>query len=155
MATMNDATTGRELVLTRLFDAPRELVFRCWTEPGDLAKWFGPAGFTAPSVTVNATEGGAWRTCIRNAESGEEYWASGVYLEVVPPQRLVFSFRWDPREGQPLEDTLVTVTLADLDGKTEMTFQQSGFLTDASRDGHEEGWRETFEDLLAYVRSVR
>jgi uncharacterized protein YndB with AHSA1/START domain len=155
MTTMNDATTGRELVITRLFDAPRELVFRCWTEPEHLAKWFGPAGFTAPSVTVNATEGGTWRTCIRDAERGEEYWASGVYLEIVEPERLVFSFRWDPQEGQPREDTLVTVILADRDGKTEMTFRQSGFLTDASCEGHEDGWRETFDDLRAYVRSVR
>ncbi|MGH3759202.1 SRPBCC family protein [Actinophytocola sp.] len=155
MRTMNDPATDHELVITRLFDAPRELVFRCWTEPDHLAEWWGPTGFTAPSVTVNATDGGTWRTCMRDTESGREYWASGVYLEIVPPERLVFSFRWDRREDQPVEDTLVTITFAERDGKTEMTFHQSGFATVASRDGHAEGWTETFDDLHGYVRRGR
>jgi len=147
MSTMSETATERELVITRLFDAPRELVFRMWTDPEHLAKWWGPTGFTAPSVEVDVTEGGAWRTCMRDSADGAEYWSSGVYLEVVPPEKLVFSFRWDPREGQPDEDTLVTVTFADRDGKTELTFHQSGFVTDASRDGHLDGWRETLDDL--------
>jgi uncharacterized protein YndB with AHSA1/START domain len=147
--------TARELTITRIFDAPRELVFRCWTDPNHLAKWFGPAGFTAPSVTAHATEGGSWRVCIRDAEQGLEFWAGGVYLEVVPPERLVFSFQWDPQGGQPVEDTLVTVVLAEHDGKTEMTFHQTGFDTVRSRDGHTDGWRETFDDLAGYLRSTR
>ncbi|MPZ83130.1 MAG: SRPBCC domain-containing protein [Actinophytocola sp.] len=147
---MSDTATERELVITRVFDAPRELVFECWTDPNHLARWWGPSGFTAPSVTVNGTEGGAWRTCIRN-EEGVEYWSSGVYLEIRPPERLVFSFTWDPVADQPVEDTLVTVTFADRDGKTEMAFHQSGFDTVESRDGHESGWRECFADLAAYV----
>lgn len=153
--TMNDAAATHELTLTRVFDAPRELVFRCWTDPDQLAGWWGPTGFTAASVTVNATEGGSWRTCIRSAERGEEYWASGVYLEIVPPRRLVFSFAWDTRDDQPVEDTLVTVTFAERDGKTEMTFHQSGFGTAASRDGHADGWRETFDDLGGHLGSTR
>lgn len=138
----------RELVITKVFDAPRELVFSCWTDPNHLAEWWGPKGFTAPSVTVNVTEGGAWRTCIRDQAGDGEYWSSGVYLEVVPPERLVFSFAWDRPDA---EDTLVTVTFAERDGKTEMTFQQSGFHTVESRDGHTEGWQEAFDDLAHYV----
>jgi uncharacterized protein YndB with AHSA1/START domain len=147
---MNEATAERELVITRVLDAPRELVYRCWTEPDHLAKWWGPEGFRGSSITVNPVEGGAWRFCMRNAE-GEEHWASGVYLEVVPPERLVFSLRWDPEEDRPLEDTLVTVTLADRDGKTEMTFHQSGFVTDDSRDDHVTGWRSTFDGLASHL----
>jgi uncharacterized protein YndB with AHSA1/START domain len=147
---MNEATTERELVITRVLDAPRELVYRCWTEPDHLAKWWGPEGFHGSSITVNPVEGGAWRFCMRNA-GGEEHWASGVYLEAVPPARLVFSLRWDPEEDRPLEDTLVTVTFADRDGKTEMTFHQSGFVTDDSRDGHVTGWRSTFDDLARHL----
>ena len=153
MPTMNETAseTTRELTITRLFDAPRELVFRCWTDPDHLASWFGPAGFTAPSVTAKAVEGGAWRICIRGAD-GAEHWASGVYVEVVAPERLVFSFRWDAEgEGPEPEDTLVTIAFADRDGKTEMAFHQSGFASDASRDGHVEGWRESFDDLTAQL----
>ena len=156
MPTVSDTTSGtaRELTIVRLFDAPRDLVFRCWTDPDHLASWFGPAGFTAPSVTANAVEGGTWRICIRDAE-GAEHWASGGYVEVVAPERLVFSFRWDTGdERQQLEDSLVTITFADRDGKTEMTFHQSGFVTDASRDGHVDGWRETFDDLAAHLGEV-
>jgi uncharacterized protein YndB with AHSA1/START domain len=156
MPTMSDTATDRELVLTRLFDAPRELVFRCWTDPADLVRWWGPTGFAAASVSVDATEGGAWRICIRNPEDGTEYRASGVYLAVVPPERLVFSFAWDDQDGDQIrEDTLVTIDLADRDGKTEMTFHQTGFLTVASRDGHAGGWREGFDDLHNYLGSIR
>jgi uncharacterized protein YndB with AHSA1/START domain len=145
--------TARELTITRLFDAPRELVFRCWTDPDHLAKWFGPTGFTAPSVTANAVEGGAWRICIREPD-GTEHWSSGVYVEVVAPERLVFSFRWDDQDGEP-EDTLVTIAFADRDGKTEMTFHQSGFVTVPSRDGHVEGWRESFADLATHLEGAK
>jgi uncharacterized protein YndB with AHSA1/START domain len=158
MPTMSETATDRELVITRMFDAPRELVFRCWTDQDHLAKWFGPTGFTATSVTADATEGGAWRICIHGASDGGnevDHWASGVYLEVVPPERLVFSFRWDQQGGEPVEDTLVTITFADLDGKTEMTFHQAGFDTVESRDGHTEGWRETFDDLNGHLASNR
>jgi uncharacterized protein YndB with AHSA1/START domain len=145
--------TARELTITRLFDAPPELVFRCWTDPDHLAKWFGPTGFTAPSVTTNAVEGGAWRICIREP-GGAEHWAGGVYVEVVPPERLVFSFRWEEQEGEP-EDTLVTITFAGRDGKTEMTFHQSGFVAARSRDGHVEGWRESFADLATHLEGAK
>ncbi|HEY0450738.1 SRPBCC domain-containing protein [Actinophytocola sp.] len=148
---MSDTASERELVVTRVFDAPRELVFECWTDPDHLAKWWGPTGFTALSVTVDATGGGAWRTCIRDTADGTDYWAGGVYLEIVAPERLVFSFSWDPQGDQPVEDTLVTVTFADRDGKTEMTFHQAGFVSDPSRDGHEDGWRQSFADLAGYL----
>ncbi len=148
---MSDTATDRELVITRVFDAPRELVFRCWTDPAELVGWWGPTGFAATSVSADATEGGAWRIRIHNAADGTGHWASGVYLEVVPPERLVFSFAWD-EQGEQREDTLVTIVFADRDGKTEMTFHQAGFVTDASRDGHVEGWRESFDDLHAYLR---
>jgi uncharacterized protein YndB with AHSA1/START domain len=150
MPTVSETT--RELVITRVFDAPRELVFRCWTDPGQVAAWWGPTGFTAEVVTAEVAVGGAWRTGIRNSADGAEYWCGGVYLEVVPPSRLVFSFAWD---GEDAEDTLVTVTFAERDGKTEMTFRQSGFRTDESRDGHVDGWRESFDDLGNHLDNLR
>ncbi|MFD6071976.1 SRPBCC domain-containing protein, partial [Amycolatopsis lurida] len=86
-----------DLTITRLLDAPRELVFRVWTDPDHLAQWWGPTGFRATSCTVNLTEGGKWRICMSDGET--EFWASGVYHEIVPPERLVFSFAWEEPEG--------------------------------------------------------
>lgn len=141
-----------DLTITRLFDAPRELVFEAWTNPDHLARWWGPAGFHATSCTVRLEEGGRWRTCM--TDGTDEHWASGVYHEIVPPERLVFSFSWEEPKGTREHDTLVTVTLDDRDGKTEMTFHQAIFRTVESRDGHVEGWRESFTDLAAYLKET-
>jgi uncharacterized protein YndB with AHSA1/START domain len=138
-----------DLTITRLFDAPRDLVFEAWTNPDHLARWWGPKGFTATSVTVKLEEGGRWRTCISNGD--DAFWAQGVYHEIVPPERLVFSFSWEEPEGTPDHDTLVTVTFADRDGKTEMTFHQAVFRTVAERDGHVGGWQECFADLATHL----
>jgi uncharacterized protein YndB with AHSA1/START domain len=139
------------LSITRLFDAPRELVFEAWTNPDHLAKWWGPAGFTTASCTVNLTEGGGWRTCMRDNVDGVEIWARGTYREIVAPERLVFSFAWEEPPGVPGLDTLVSVTFADRDGKTEMTFQQAVFESAEDRDSHRSGWQGCFDDLAGYL----
>jgi len=146
--------TDLDLTLTRVFDAPRELVFEVWTNPDHLAKWWGPTGFTATSCTVKLAEGGQWRTCIRDSANDVERWAGGVYHEIRRPERLVFSFAWEEPTGAPGHDTLVTVTFADRDGRTEMTFHQAIFETVESRDGHEGGWRESFDDLNAHLDAI-
>jgi uncharacterized protein YndB with AHSA1/START domain len=146
-------TTDLDLTITRTFDAPRELVFEAWTNPDHLARWWGPTGFTAESVTVELDEGGAWRTCIRGYD--KELWSSGVYHEIKRPERLVFSFAWEDPAGTPGHDTLVTVVFEERDGKTEMTFHQEIFETVEDRDGHEGGWRAAFDDLDRYLeRSI-
>jgi uncharacterized protein YndB with AHSA1/START domain len=146
-------TTDHELTITRVFDAPRELVFEAWTNPDHLARWWGPTGFTASSCTVRLTEGGQWRTCIRDGD-GSEFWASGIYREIVRPERLAFSFAWDEPDGSRGHDTLVTITFSDRGGKTEMTFHQAIFESVKSRDGHESGWAETFADLTDYLKET-
>lgn len=146
-------TTDLELTITRVFDAPRELVFEVWTNPDHLARWWGPTGFTATSATIRLAEGGQWRTCIRN-DDGMELWARGVYHEIVAPERLVFSFSWEEPDGTPGHDTLVTVTFTDRDGKTEMSFHQAVFPTVESRDNHVGGWAESFADLTAYLKET-
>jgi uncharacterized protein YndB with AHSA1/START domain len=99
----------RVLVITRVFDAPRSLVFKVWTQPEHLVRWWGPRGFTTPSCKMDVRAGGAYRTCIRSPE-GKDYWMRGVYREIVEPDRLVFTFAWEVEEGQPGHETLVTVT---------------------------------------------
>ncbi|SEF34273.1 Uncharacterized conserved protein YndB, AHSA1/START domain [Amycolatopsis pretoriensis] len=136
-----------DLTITRVFDAPRELVYAAWTEPDHVASWFGPQGFTCTAVTVAPRPGGRWRACIHSPE-GEDLWVGGVYREVDAPERLAFTFAWEAREPE----TLVEIGFADLGGKTEMTFTQTGFPTAAERDDHDEGWTSSFEDLTGHLR---
>ncbi|MFE0023897.1 SRPBCC domain-containing protein [Amycolatopsis sp. NPDC059021] len=139
-----------ELTITRVFDAPRELVFAAWTDPDQLAAWLGPKGYTAPAVTLDPRPEGAWRACIRNEAGDDEHWMHGTYREISAPERLVFTFTWDT-EGDMRGQTLVTIDFADLGGKTEMTFHQTGFPSAAERDGHHGGWSEAFDDLMLHL----
>jgi uncharacterized protein YndB with AHSA1/START domain len=143
----------RELVITRVFDAPRELVFRVWTEPKHVMSWWGPKGFTMTSWTMDLRPGGTWRGCIRSPE-GLDYWAEGEYREIVPPERLVFTFAWDDEHNQPTTQTLVTIGFADYGGKTKFTFQQTPFERVEDRDGHVEGWSQSFDRLASHLAEL-
>ena len=141
----------RVLVVTRVFDAPRPLVYAAWTEPDRLTRWWGPRGFTVVFSEVDARVGGAWRVRMRSPE-GDEHTSGGVYREITPPERLVFTHAWEGCEdGEPGHETLVTITFAEDAGKTRMTFRQAVFATSSSRDSHEEGWSSAFEVLGEYL----
>lgn len=145
-ATAND----NEVIITRTFDAPRELVWKVWTE--DAGKWSAPPQFTMPVSEGDLRPGGTWRACMKNRNDGSEIWLGGVYKEVVKPEKLVFTHAWDGRDGNPGPDTLVTVTFTDKGGKTEMHFRQTGFDSVESRNGHSEGWNECFDTLGDFLR---
>jgi uncharacterized protein YndB with AHSA1/START domain len=152
-ADKTQAESGRELVITRVFDAPRELVFRAWVDPEHLVRWSAPKGFTIWFNEGEVRPGGSYRLCMRSPE-GEDHWLRGVYREIVEPERLVFTHVW---ESDPDHETVVTVTFAERGGKTEMTFRQGPFKSAESRDGHAEGWTECFEkldDLLASIHAA-
>ena len=140
-----------ELIITRVFDAPRELVWKAWTDPVQCAKWMGPRGFTAHSITRDPRPGGAWRTCLRRDEDGEELWHGGVTREIVEPDRLVFTFAWDGDDGKPENEMLITLTFIEENGKTKMTLHQTGFRSVEQRDGHNGGWNSTFDRLEELV----
>jgi uncharacterized protein YndB with AHSA1/START domain len=120
----------RELVITRILDAPRELVFKAWTEPDRAIRWWGPRGFTTAHYELDFRPDGAYRVCMRSPE-GTEHWQRGVCREVVEPERLVFTFAWEDSEGKPGHETVVTVTLAEFGAKTKLTFAPGRL-----RDGH-------------------
>src|SRR5216683_738616 len=105
--------TDRVLVITRVFDAPREAVFRAWTDPAQARQWMGPRGFTATHNENDGRVGGRWRLCLRRDATGEELWQGGVNREIVVPERLVFTFAWDGENGRPGPETLVTITFAE------------------------------------------
>ena len=86
---------------------------------------------------------------------GVEHWLEGVYREVVPPERLVFTHAWLDAQKRPTIETLVTITFADRGGKTELTLRQTGLVSPASRAGHEEGWGSTFNRLQDYLETMQ
>ena len=143
-------SSERELVITRVFDAPRPLVFKAWTEPERLVRWWGPEGFTLPSCEMDLRPGGAFRFLMRSPE-GNDHRLQGVYREIAEPERLVFTSAWVDADGKPGHETLVTVTFAEHGAKTTLTLHQAVFESVESRDGHEAGWTECLDRLAALL----
>jgi uncharacterized protein YndB with AHSA1/START domain len=154
MASAAGQADYRELVIIRVFDAPRELVFRAWTDPEQFARWWGKTGCTVMSAARDARPGGAHRSCIRSP-AGKDYWAQGVFHEVIEPERLVFTFAWDGQDDMPANEMLVTVTFAEEGRKTRLIFRQTPFLTREAYDGHRQGWDESFDKLASQLRTRR
>jgi uncharacterized protein YndB with AHSA1/START domain len=142
--------TERTLVITREFDAPPELVWKAWTERERVLPWLGPRGFTALDFELEPRPRGAWHSRMRS-QDGKEYANRGTVREVLEPERLVFTFAWDEDDGSPGREMLITITLADLGGRTQMTFHQAEFESAEDRDGHNEGWSESFDRLAEYL----
>src|SRR5262245_19835210 len=109
----------RELTITRMFDAPRALVFKAWTDPGHVAQWWGPKGFTNPVCEIDLRPGGALRIVMRGPD-GIDYPTTGVFREIVEPERLVFTNVALDGQGNPVLDGLTTVTFTEHDGKTRL-----------------------------------
>lgn len=147
-------TGGNDLSIIRVFKAPRDVVFKAWTEPDRMARWLSLRGFTVVHELFDLRPGGAYRSCMR-APDGAENWLRGVYREVVKPERLVFTHAWEREDGSASPETLVTVNFVDLGGATEMTFHQAGFETTNARDGHRDGWSQSFDNLGDYLATTR
>jgi uncharacterized protein YndB with AHSA1/START domain len=145
------SSADRELIITRVFDAPRSLIFKLWTDLEPAKHWMGPRGFTATHVEGDGRPGGRWRLCLRRDDTGEELWQGGVYREFVEPERQVFTFAWEDEQGQRAHETLITITFTEHAGKTTMIFRQGVFDSVAQRDGHQGGWTSTFDRLEEYV----
>ncbi len=153
MPTQSDSAAGladHELLLTRVFDAPRPLVFRAWVEAGQAMQWWGPQGFTTLSCEIDARPGGHFRSCMR-APDGTVYCKQGVYQEVLAPERLVFTFAWEDAAGNPGHQTLVTITFDEQGARTRLTLRQAAFQTVAARDEHQRGWSSCLERFAGYL----
>jgi uncharacterized protein YndB with AHSA1/START domain len=138
------------LRLARSFPAPRERVFRAFTVPAQMVKWWGPAGFTVPACTMDLREGGAWHTVMR-APDGKDHVVSGVYREITPPERLVFTWAWD-EAGARGHETVVTIELFATPGGTRLELTHERFQTEDSRDRHRHGWSGCFDCLEQALR---
>lgn len=144
------ATADPELVVTRVLDAPPALVFTAWTQQEHAARWWGPQGFTAVSCRLDARPGGTFRVAMRSPE-GTVHTKRGVYREVVPPERLVFSYAWEDADGNLGRPMLVTVRFVAEGPRTRLTLHQTGFDTERARDEHGTGWRSCLERFAAWL----
>ncbi len=139
------ADFAEALRLSRRFKAPREAVFRAFTDPAALAKWFGPEGMNVDNVKVDLRPGGAYSMAFNQAD-GEAHGLSGVYREISPPQRLVMTWVWDAGDMAGLE-TLVTIELAEVGAETELTLTHEKLPSQNSLDLHRQGWTSSFKCL--------
>jgi uncharacterized protein YndB with AHSA1/START domain/DNA-binding transcriptional ArsR family regulator len=156
---MTDPTHRRkEVTITRIFDSPRKLVFRAWTDPKLLAQWWGPDGFTNPVCEVDVRPGGAIRIDMRGPD-GLVYPNEGVFQEIVEPERIVFTMRaFEDGEGRPQLEVFTTATFVELDGKTKLTVHtvviKSTPEVAASVDGLEQGWSQSLDRLSLSLKAL-
>ena len=151
--------TQRTVVITRIFDAPRDVVFNAWTDPRHLSQWFGPKGFTNPVCEVDLRVGGTLRIVMR-APDGARHPMIGVFREIVPPERLVFTNTATDMAGKVLLEGLTTVTLAEHgNGQTKLTTESSAAarvdFASGMLEGMEVGWTQTIDRLGEHVATTR
>ena len=143
------------LIITRVFQAPRERVWRAWTRPDAIIRWHGPHFYRAAEFSGDVRVGGAWRACLKSDNPEDVVlWQSGRYLVVTPPERLEFTFAWETpgHEDGPGIQTHVIVRLEELaNGGTRMHFSQTGFLSVKSAKSHALGWNGTFDRLVEFL----
>jgi uncharacterized protein YndB with AHSA1/START domain len=154
------SSSSEDLVITRFFEAPRERVFKSWTQCDRLMRWWGPKGFTSPSCNIDFHVGGEYFSSMRSPE-GQEFWSKGEFREIVAPERLVMTDSFADEKGNivpasyygmsgdwPLE-MLISVTLEEQDGRTKLTLKHSGIdrINATDRDNMQQGWSESFDKL--------
>jgi uncharacterized protein YndB with AHSA1/START domain len=153
----------QEIVITREFDAPRELVWKAWTEPELLKRWWGPKNFTSPTCKIDFRVGGKYLYCMRSPE-GQDFWSTGFYREIVPLERIVCTDSFADEKGNvvpatyygmsadlPLECQVI-VTFEEHDGKTKMTLTHVGIPAGTMSDLTEAGWNESFDKLAESLK---
>jgi uncharacterized protein YndB with AHSA1/START domain len=142
MATQQQRTAA--LSLRRTFQASRERVFRAWTTPEEIKRWKGPGDRTTPVVEVDLRVGGAYRVHMRSPD-GSEVRLVGVYREVDPPKKLVYTWVWET--SPEMGETLVTVEFLERGRATEVVLKHELFPADEARDRHEHGWSGSLDKL--------
>lgn len=148
-ATSNAAAipAERELIITRIFDAPRKMVYNAWADPEQMVKWLGPQGFTGKIEKMDARPGGSYRFYMRDPQGGD-HWQQGVFREIVEFERIVQTYAWADAAGNPTRpETLLTVTFEDHGAQTRLTLHQAVFESVTARDMHRGGWTSALDRL--------
>lgn len=154
---------SEDIVITRIFDAPREVVWKAWTDPERVKKWWGPKGFTAPAAKSDFRVGGKYLYLMQSPD-GKDYWSTGVYREIDPLNRIVATDSFADEEGNivpasqygmegdwPLE-LLVTVTFEDHNGKTKLTLRHAGLPQGEMAKMASDGWNESLDKFEASLK---
>lgn len=164
-------TDKKGIVIERIFDAPVEPVWKAWTDPQMIKKWWGPKEFTCPVAKIDLRVGGKYLSCMRGAATpgGEvkDFWSTGKYLEIVPMKKLVMTDSFADENGNivpatdygmdsqmPLE-MKITVEFEEVDGKTKMTLKHEGIPAGKDRDGAQAGWGTSFDKLAEHLEKER
>ncbi|MGH7338372.1 MAG: SRPBCC family protein [Myxococcota bacterium] len=158
MSAPRAARPDTDIVVERTFDAPRQRVFRFFTEPDKLKRWWAPAGGSTPHCTVDLRVGGKFHFCMRTAD-GQDFWGVGVYREIVRPERIVYVDSFADENGdlvapsrygmspQHPAEALVTITFEEHRGRTKVTLRHEVPAPFAEREGTAQGWRQMLERL--------
>jgi uncharacterized protein YndB with AHSA1/START domain len=159
-------TTDPTLVLTRVFNAPQEMVFKAWTQPEHVMQWWGPKDFTCPVCEIDLRPGGVYFNCMRSPE-GRDFWSRGIYREIVQPRRIVCRDSFADEKGNKVspqqygmssewpEETLITLTFNEHDGKTRIMLHHSPIKPGSERDMCRQGWNESLDKLADYLTGVQ
>ena len=137
--------TSSMLEVQRVLPEPPAVVFAAFSDPNELVKWWGPEGFSVPSVNFQARVGETYRIEMQPPE-GDPFYLTGEFREVDPPARLAYTFMWEPPDPDDVE-TLVGLAFRDLGESTEVAFTQGPFKTKARRALHQDGWTDSFDKL--------
>jgi uncharacterized protein YndB with AHSA1/START domain len=151
-----------DLVITRIFNAPREQVWKAWTDPEHLKKWWGPAGYSCPDCTIDFRVGGKYLFSMQDSK-GNKIWSTGEYREIIHPEKIVCTDSFADENGNvvssehygmygvPME-MIVTVILEDENGKTKMTMIHAGLPAGEQYDGATAGWDTSFDKLAESLK---
>jgi uncharacterized protein YndB with AHSA1/START domain len=142
-----------QVVVTRTIDASPAVVFEAWTSIEHLAEWWGPTGYSLPSSEFDFRVGGAFCHRMRGPSKGDE-WLHGIFLEIVPARKLVFTFAWGGPEIATGPETIVDVTFEAQAGKTKVTLVQGAFESESATRDHTDGWSQTLDRLTVYAASL-
>lgn len=147
---MSSEATGVSLRVSRTIQAPRAEVFRAWTSPEELRRWHAPGDMAIPLAEVDLRVGGEFKIRMQ-AEDGPPHTVTGVYREIDPPRRLVYSWSWVENEAHAGAETQVTVEFEERRDATEVILTHEGFPTDEARDSHNQGWVGILERMAGAV----
>jgi len=164
--TKNTGNEKERMVITRVFDAPRALVWKAWTDPQYVMQWWGPKGFTAPVCKIDFRVGGKFLCCMKSPD-GQEMWNGGEYHEIVPYEKIVYSLYFADSKGnkvepeqlgikhEAVEDARDVVIFEDFgNGQTKLTMIGNETMEDAKNSGQLEGWNEIFEKVAAVIAGL-
>ena len=140
------------LEIKRFIDAPRDRVYRAWTDPAQLKEWFGPENVRTINLKADVRVGGKYRWDLLK-EDGEQWSCFGEYLELTPGRRIAFTWQWDDDKDWKAHQSIVTIEFSDCDGGTEVRLIHEKLPSEASRDRHNEGWNSVLDRLEKFFNN--